>query len=692
MTSRRCLAFVCILVAFLTAGCGSDSKDGSGLRIEPSEVMLTINGDQPAEQTFKVFAKQQDGSEKNVTDQVQFTLTAETGFGSFNGSTFTTGTAFGGVGEARATYGDENGTAEIRVKIVKTIIVPPSEGGDPVPENAPELFGGENVDSKAPTIIYPNNEVLLPPNMGRIELHWYRGPNDNHNLQENTVFEVAFVNDLTDVRAYLRCELPSDIEEGTIEPNPDPVLEGGCIWEPSGAAWEYIANTNRGGEPLTMQVSGTTDEGGTKGVSGSQTLAFTNEGVEGTLYYWATNAGTGGDEGRIARYEFGAAAGEAEDMFDPNGYDDSANPNPNPAGVKGTQKCYGCHSLSSDGTKLFTAALNNGEGMMLFDLENGKVIRNETSDDANVAAFASFNPEGSKFVAVRAHHEQDNRVNGLIERKKDGLLLYDVACLGTNAPIAECMTKIDLGGTAAPTDPQWSPDGSKVVFVDPMASSSATESVNTGRTGIVAIPLNAGISYVERTNDGWTGKKTLLEGPSAPAEFNNFAPSVSPDSQWVVYSHIKCGGVTSCEGQSAPGARLYLKRFSDGDAIRLDRANERGPLDPEGDPDVINLANTFAKFAPFHSSLRNSDPEKKVVWITFSSVRRYGLRQQKMPGNGRQDRAALLWMTPINLNEAADGKDASYPAFVLPFQDITKSNHIGAWTKKKVGEPPPFVF
>jgi hypothetical protein len=46
-----------------------------------------------------------------------------------------------------------------------------------------------------------------------------------------------------------------------------------------------------------------------------------------------------------------------------------------------------------------------------------------------------------------------------------------------------------------------------------------------------------------------------------------------------------------------------------------------------------------------------------------------------------------LWMAAINLSETS-GVDPSYPAFYLPFQDITTHNHTPQWTQQLVTMPP----
>jgi hypothetical protein len=68
-------------------------------------------------------------------------------------------------------------------------------------------------------------------------------------------------------------------------------------------------------------------------------------------------------------------------------------------------------------------------------------------------------------------------------------------------------------------------------------------------------------------------------------------------------------------------------------------------------------------------------------WISFSSTRRYGLRPPPAGTNG-----TLIWMAGVEPHKEADGEDPSYPAFAIPYQDYTTSNHIAQWTTGN-GEP-----
>ncbi len=104
----------------------------------------------------------------------------------------------------------------------------PGATGLPVDPEAP--FNGPADASRAPDLVYPNDGVLLPPNLRLLEIHFMPGAG-------NTLFEIGFSNALTDIKVYTRCTLP---------------LNGGCIYTPDASVWKWIAETNRGGDELVV--------------------------------------------------------------------------------------------------------------------------------------------------------------------------------------------------------------------------------------------------------------------------------------------------------------------------------------------------------------------------------------------------------------------------------------------------------
>ena len=117
-----------------------------------------------------------------------------------------------------------------------------------------------------------------------------------------------------------------------------------------------------------------------------------------------------------------------------------------------------------------------------------------------------------------------------------------------------------------------------------------------------------------------------------------------------------------------------------------------------------NLSNSWPRWSPFVQTYNGGN---RLLWVAFSSTARdYGvLVRNHLAGDvpvlpGDLVRAARseprrfvstslcqqpkLWMAAINLSAAA-GADPSFPAFYLPFQDVTTHNHAPQWT----GESSP---
>ena len=72
-----------------------------------------------------------------------------------------------------------------------------------------------------------------------------------------------------------------------------------------------------------------------------------------------------------------------------------------------------------------------------------------------------------------------------------------------------------------------------------------------------------------------------------------------------------------------------------------------------------------------------SDGGERYYWFTFSSKRNFGVR---LVGANRPQ----IWMAPFFPDRAVAGDEANAPAFRLPAQDLTGSNHIAQWTEEVV--------
>ena len=269
-----------------------------------------------------------------------------------------------------------------------------------------------------------------------------------------------------------------------------------------------------------------------------------------------------------------------------------------------------------------------------------------------------------------------------------------------------------LGGAAAGqmptgargTQPDWSADDRKVVYVVPSRFANQFTPAPYGRLDDDHF---VGGSLWTNSFDltSMFGTPTALV--TAAAGENNYYPSYSPDSpaSFVIFNRVKDPAATTDLSQDAfnnPYAKVWILPASGGGPA-LEAAKLNGDA---------KSTNSWPRWSPFVQSWKNS----RLLWVTFSSTRDYGLRvrnhakvsadggapvdqincyppdspqnltgshSQPLPGNCNQPQ---IWMAAINLStaELGGGGDPSLPAFWLPFQDVNAHNHIAQWTEQIV--------
>ncbi len=618
--SRAVLRAALLLTVF-AAACGPrvsgdkpDAPEGVeiplvSITVEPVDQSLVIDGDTPATSTFRAIGTYDDGSKADISNDVAWSL-ADITLGTFNGPAFTSTTTHGGRTRVIAARAGVFGETGLELRLRKRLRDP---GAPTLPTDPAGAFGGPSDPSRAPDVVYPNDGVLLPPNLGVLEVHFRPGAN-------NQLFEIAFTNSLTDVVVYTRCTVP---------------VNGGCIYTPDAQVWQWIADTNRGGESVTLRTRGTDDNGTAVGTSTETSIAFAFENIKGGIYYWRASG-----QSAVMRYDFGDTQQTAATAF------------VGPAQAGG--KCVGCHALSRDGKKLFASAGGwDAEDMLLVDVSTG--TRTATPPQA---AFASWNPTGTKYVGVFAYGATPTH----------NLMLFD----GTTG--ARTGT-IDVGATAAQSTshPDWSADGTRITYV--RAGQASEEGVNNQR-------FYSGSIHMVSDQGGGTFGGDITVVPAATGK-NRYYPSFSPDGALLAFNESTCPSGPPhihCNADSDPTATVFIaKPEANATPIALTKANAPGKTDAGN----TALTNSWPKWAPFDFQ-RTQDPASRVLWMTFSSTRNFGLRTPPAGTSPESAKGTLLWMVAIDPDQAALGIDPSYPAFYLPFQDVASSNHIAQWTEEIV--------
>jgi hypothetical protein len=585
------------------ADAGGDNGNAEGLvsiAVEPANQTLTIDGNTPATTEFRAIGTYEDGSERDITSFALFAL-GDSSLGRLQGAQFESFTTRGGSTRVTATLGGVSGSTNLGL-ILRKRYVDPGSAGD-LPDDPGGAFEGDEDAARAPQLVYPSDGVLVPPNLREIEIHFLPG-------EGNELFELSFTNGFTDIALYLRC---------TFE------LNGGCIYQPDEHVWTWLSQTNRGAEPVQIGLRATDDEGTGVGVADPIEMRVSFDDVRGAIYYWTTSGDTA-----IMRYDFGESGQQEAEVFMRPEFDDD-------------QTCVGCHALSPDGRKMIAELGGQRDGrLVLFDVFARELIVPVTERHQSI--FQSWNPDGSEFVGVY----MDNNATDF------NLLLFD-------GETAAFKGSIDIGATSADpaNHPDWSPDGSRIVF-------TRVGEANTNQRS-----YHGAIQVIDYEGDGaWSAPETLVPREDGT---NFYYPAFSPDPDFLIFNRSRCdSGNTGdeCDGDMNPTATLMMMRAQVGATpVELTRANAPGIMD-EG---RTALYNSFPKWSPFEFQ-RTEEFGTRLLWVTFSSKRNFGLRETD----------TLLWMTAIDPDLVSSGLDPSYPAFAIPYQDLDTNNHIAQWTESTI--------
>jgi len=411
----------------------------------------------------------------------------------------------------------------------------------------------------------------------------------------NDLFELTFTGELVTLEVYLVC-------------NP---VGGGCGFSPDQDLWELLSTAGRGEEAMYYTLRGLQQSAPTlAGTSETQALTFAADDLEGGIYYWNAAGGA------IMRYEFGLRGQTAERYLD--------------AGQTGATTCVGCHTLSRQGDRIAVGLdIPGPAGIEAYTVATRGYLWGEgggTGFGTGGANWATFSPDG----------------NQIITSAGSGLVLRDAATGGNSQTVVQNATM-----------PDWSADGSKVVFArssDGCSIALACSGPGVGKGNIVIT-----------TAGSWSDAATV-----APASGgNNYYPAFSPDSAWVSYNRSMLS-----DSYDAADAQVWVVPAAGGQPIRLAHASP----DPGGD--------SWPKWAPFIHTYKHG----RVMWLTFSSRRDYGLRLINSQLADDQKRAQV-WMVGFDPDQAAAGNDGSFTAFWLPFQDLASGNHIAQWVETVDRQP-----
>lgn len=462
--------------ALIFAACGDD---GTGhladaptvqLLVEPPDVMVTIVNGQPVTQAYTATLVAPDGKKQDVTASTTFQI--DSAYGQFSGDTVKVSGQGAGPTKVYAIANNVTGEATLYVYVKQAIIDPGA------PPGAEALFDAATENAAlAPTIAYPLDHILVPPNLGQFDVHWQNSASGS----ANNLFKVSMSNQYVDVRVYTT---------GLDAQSPQPFW---TLFQP--LVWYPIASSR---EQLDLVVSGlNTAAPGMKGTAVAQKVDVTNENAQGGIYYWTTSAPTG-----IWRYDVAKPTQPPEPYFP-----DNARPS----------TCMGCHALSRDGTKI-AMTLDGAYGRgAVFNVADRAPINDFNGQTPLAWDFAAFDSKATKLVTVE---------QGVMHLRD----LTGAALLAAPLP--------NLGSAYA-THPEVSPDDTHLVNVEYSSGADYTAeggtivtrtfdtNTNTFGTPTVLVPYASGADnfYPSYSPDGQWIVFTRVAGNS----YNNTSAQT-----WVV--------------------------------------------------------------------------------------------------------------------------------------------------------------
>ncbi len=358
----RAIALVCVLTPFACGPHGGgDDTITTALNISPPTSMLVLQDGAPATESFTATATYGDGTTKDVTSNVMFSI--DETFGGFLGADLTMLSA--GMTTITGTLSSDgsgsaiSGTAQVIAQLEGSRVDPT------LPANTPDMFGSGAVEdpTRAPTVVYPPVGVIVPRNLGDFEVHWT-------DASSNNVYEVSLEGPYVDLKIYV----PGGNGTGG---GPDP------SWT-AFLATEWMAAIGNE-ESLTYQVRGADSTmPGTVGSAPPQNVDLSNEQMLGGIYYWSTGGSADGEG--IWRHDMSKPQQPATAF-----YTGTQVTNPADGG------CIACHVLSRDGSKM-AVTYDGGNG----PADEVDVASQTFQGNTNSWNFATYTPDGTQLLSVEA--------------------------------------------------------------------------------------------------------------------------------------------------------------------------------------------------------------------------------------------------------------------------------------------------
>ncbi len=310
--SQRTLLLLVLLPAL--AACDEEPSPGNGdgaptaeagtgytsIVITPASPTLAVTFKGGQKLQLYAQGKRPDGAKVPLTSGVTWGLANST-VGTINAQGELTASGIGGTSGITATLGSLSASVTLTVTLKDSITESGVSAADLKQLSQPTTADA----AKAPALLYPEHDTMIPANLPPMTLQYKRGG------ASNKLFGIRFSG------PYL------DVSVATTQ----------LSWKADKAAWGAVINSTRGAAvKVTLTGAGAS---GPLYASASTTINVSALSAPGTIYYWATGPETSLKNGIV---EIETGSDKATDYYT------QAN--------NGTKRCSGCHAITRDGTKM----------------------------------------------------------------------------------------------------------------------------------------------------------------------------------------------------------------------------------------------------------------------------------------------------------------------------------------------------
>ncbi len=507
-----------------------------------------------------------------------------------NTSTFVPTSKVGGVDHLTATLDKAQGTATASVIVHETLT-----GGLTSQQQALLDKPGGGGDPSA-SVVYPNDGTVFPLGVLGPQIQW-------NGATASDTYKLEIKEKYYDYVEYF-ANAPAPFSHLVADDD-----------------WAAIASSGDGPQTDPVSAALTRATGSTAYDPMTQTWHVAQSNLHGVVYYWQIPGGASAGNshccgnGSIVRLKPGDTA-PSSFISIPNSWA--------PGGGGNDPGCWGCHSVSRDGTKMVasfqgTSALTLGTVDLAGTPKLGSVVP-QNPDTGGVNGV--FDNTGN-YILFSA---EGNTSHGHFTGTTGGLDIMDAntgAILKTFAMPAGC------------GEPAWSPDGKTI-------AASCQLSGNNCANGWAFECSSADIWVAGANGTTFTNPHAIVPGAGS----RNGQPDFSPDSKWLVYTRLKPDDYFTSGSYASTGGDLYLTDVTG--------ANVKHLLNASGS---VADQSADARFAPLRAG--------GYSWIVFLSRRDYG---NTLVGKER----AQLWVAAID--DPPGAADPSHPAFYLRGQDGTSQN------------------